>query len=899
MKNKQATIIASALLACLGILCVAYFLKTRQSKEFTITRGDSTIVEQTDGARESSSGFQTGWNGPRGKAPELDEDGNPVEGTGEDVGLVDGTSDDELLLLTGEKDGGTTDTLPLLADGPLEPGMIGINSLGQKVMIGPDGEEIVMDEGVNEGQDLTGVDDDDIPKIDAGVYGQVLRGDRPVNDARLRLEGVSNGYRRDLPSDGDGLFRFAVPGTGDYILYLHSPSSTSSMRTLIVVEEGDWFKEVFNVPDLEPATGLVVDVGTKEGIVNAEIVVSRQGTHMGGARSSDGGRFTLIPLDEGTYTAEAKASGYPKKEFSFTIFENGPVEELYFELESSPIVGRLYYQNGQPVSNGIVSLFGTGGLWNDPYESSWMNTSSDGSFTLAIPNIDSEMGFMVGGFKEGYLPAYSQVINRDGEIPPVVDVTLKNGFEITARVIDEAENEVSDAVVEISEGFFETGNLYRRFNQKYPSAVSDSSGRVSISPVEAGDLVLSVSSEGYTPGAFDFSISGSKDLGDLVLDGGETVGEISGFIVDENLAPIIGMNIDAQNLTGDGSGSAVSDSKGAFKIDELPEGDYLLTLAGSTLRGNLWIPLSYKSPFARTGDPDLYLIFDLDHQVEVKVVDADGEPIKNFTAGVMVDYIGGTGPGGKKELIHMAYNRTIQTSDGITVLDNLISGSGTLTINVSGFGTNQVDITVPVDGTGDAGKVFVFKGADVDGQVVSSPGSDPVSGVEVQAVPPRGSSLDHPLNTLTFRTVTDSSGDFKLKGLPEGSTDFVFRKQGLKEIFLRNKMLEPEQLLDLGDVEMLTGAILSGVAYDPDHKPITDIVIYVNNQVIYTDMQGRFRCDTLPEGSHQLRATDQQHRYDSVFMPVNLTAGEEAQIEVQFLEQSVDPTVTPEPTISE
>ena len=106
-------------------------------------------------------------------------------------------------------------------------------------------------------------------------------------------------------------------------------------------------------------------------------------------------------------------------------------------------------------------------------------------------------------------------------------------------------------------------------------ALTNSDGKFAIAPLPEGSYMLTVERVGFVPGGkpgvptYQLSAGDSKDDLKLTL---TPAGAITGRVLDGEGEPVVGADVEAQS--GNGTGSAVTDEQGRFRVGSLSPGRY-------------------------------------------------------------------------------------------------------------------------------------------------------------------------------------------------------------------------------------------------------------------------------------------------------------------------------------
>lgn len=896
MSNSNVKYVSIGLIVlALGGVFIALMMRGRQEPR-VITYEE----QQQQLARGEESGSRTGWFSWFTGDSDEDQD-QKADNADDPAGSPAGSEDQQGATEGGEETAEGTPDPDTPADGavadaggiagvPGAPGSgngttgssggSGTTQSGSVKNTGPADGSSTAEGSLEDGEDTAGNEEDPAGMVVVG--GSVLRGEQPVAQARLSLTSSETGQTLNASSGDEGSYRFPAVEEGEYTLYLLSPTSPSSRRRLMLFAGENQLGQDFVIPPLPPVQGRVVSESTGEPIARATVEVYEGGQLVGSVQGDSQGDFELFPLEAGAYTARGSADGYLPGEKPFQVDADGSNQLVIVELpQAAVVVAQVVGGDGSYISGALVSLFGSS-VYNDPF-SRLGTKSSDGAgiASFALPEGTGDGSFRIGAYKEGMAPGYSGVytpanLPQNGE--PIV-VQLPFGGSVVGRVVDSEGTPLEGADVSVKTGFPNTGAILQRFNISNLSTRTNAEGFFGLTGIEAGNLVLTITADGYISNEPNATITNNQatDMGDITLeeeDAGAKPGRIFGLVVDELGRPMVSHNVFIKGSGGEFG--AQTDSRGGFKIDDIPNGNYVIYTNGSLLRGETFIVVDQTYPFARPGEDRVYLVYDLGQSIRFRALNARGEPVTNMRVGVRVRYNGTNGYNGEKETFGLGYDENVQTSTGVVNVDDIISGTANLTIFADGIGSiERNDIFVSVGETVDLGDIYLQSGADLEGVVVSATDGSRVGGIQVQAVAPSGSPPTHPLNVLRFETNTDVGGNFRLSGLPEGQLVLVLSRSGWATLRIENVSVSANQANNVGELELFPGAVLRGRVTTPEGTPINDVQMTVTGQTVFTDRDGQYYFDKLDEGTATLEALDRSGGNRRRTVQVNLVAGQE------------------------
>ena len=394
--------------------------------------------------------------------------------------------------------------------------------------------------------------------------------------------------------DADGLFTLphVTPGTYNICMYIPRPDGSGGtvsgvMEAQLPPANGEPL--VVRLPQRSPQSlasisGTIVFLGAKKPnnvSISAYSPTGGRGfTHVGRGRNGElEDTFVLDRLEPGTYRLS---------------FSGGNLEEKVLENIQAPSAGlqvELVYA-AKPKLNGTVADGSTG----EPIKS--FKVRARKLRTLRGPNyvqedewalVENERGFFTldvvgpGVYQvqvtaEGYAPIWSEEINTDEADP--VDMSLTAGGRVTGRVVDEQGQAVSGGkVIALSKA----GGVMPRTKDTFVSddgATETVDGAFSLEHLPAGTETIKVTHPGYVATVVEGIpvVEGETTAGlEIILTSG---GSVEGCVYDDKGAPLSNEVLYFQDASGYGGvgdeqagrlGTAITDSKGFYRVSHLPE----------------------------------------------------------------------------------------------------------------------------------------------------------------------------------------------------------------------------------------------------------------------------------------------------------------------------------------
>ncbi len=421
-------------------------------------------------------------------------------------------------------------------------------------------------------------------------------------------------------TDSGGYYQIVNVAPGDYFAKVDDPNYATTIFDNTVHE---WNAEVVHVapetvaPGIDFAlaaggslSGRVLKEADGTGILNAYVYAYANLMTYRRAITDSQGYYRIAGLPAGEYlvaahsaevTDNAFASGYYRNSRSaagaarVAVADNADTPEINFAFSSGAIEGTILYSAcGCETRLAVVSTYDP--YWNRLRSTAALISSGETPYSLKglLPG-DYYVGIEVTGYRDLY---YGSSTDRNG----AVKVTVVPGgtagnihFALTAAELDPPAGSISGRVRSAFNGSGIANIYVQAFDgggNPSGESLTDSHGRYRIEGLPPGSYYLRTN---YAYGfvnrhyddAADFShatpVSVVQDADtpdiDFALEAGLAVYGIVYDAVGQNT--LQGVRINAYDVQWVLAGSAVTDSQGAFCIEELPPGPYYLQTQNS------------------------------------------------------------------------------------------------------------------------------------------------------------------------------------------------------------------------------------------------------------------------------------------------------------------------------
>lgn len=589
------------------------------------------------------------------------------------------------------------------------------------------------------------------------VSGRVKGAATPQNEVVVRMKGSALWPGRSVSVGKDGRFTFPRVPAGIYELVAATrrlPWMASNIASSVQVGPRSPPEVLLRLLPAQRVEGVVLHRG--EPVSGAALVLGREflAVLRHRTRTSRDGRFSLGPVITGQYRLGIWAEGYlPIIDQSLAVPAKGP---LRFELsEGASLRGRVVDREGTPVPGAMVWVVyadqqaapgqrppqrnqGELGVVPGPVppippSGAWLFSNQGQTRTRSSGKTESSGGFEIHGLwpgqarvivdRQGYLqsrgPWMELVAGQRADLEsPLV---LHPASTLKGRVLDPLGKGIEAACLKITSG------VSRR------TVYSDRDGFFSVGGL-AAQASLVVERKGYLPRSAEVAFTGelSREL-DLVLE--PAVGQLRGYILDPLRLPLGGVRVKA--------------SQGPLKKEgqSRPNGAFLLDGVGRE-RISLRIHHPGYLPYEARVDPakeqEVRLRFAAAVQGHVQEF-RTGAPIRRFT-------LQWKDPAGARQ-------QKVRDPRGGFVLQGVPPGMLRLQVTAPGHATGIKVLKVrepsrPGEVCASGEVLSLRQAGAISGRVMESSGR-PLKRARVSAAGVRGR--------------TNSSGRFKLRGIPEGN----------------------------------------------------------------------------------------------------------------------------------
>ncbi|MCC7508823.1 MAG: carboxypeptidase regulatory-like domain-containing protein [Planctomycetes bacterium] len=429
-------------------------------------------------------------------------------------------------------------------------------------------------------------------------------------------------------TDDAGVFTFEVEllvGKGYFVACLEEGKALTATETFVVKEETPVEGLVIRIYAAARAYGVVLNGADQSPLPDVSIELDaradeklrRLGRILGRfkpVKSDAQGKFEMESIAPGAYLVYARKQGWMSHELNpltrsrqemeldefanfellpFVLVQAGGVEGYVLKRsDNSPIVGAT-------VELGTV-LGGTLAV-----------TSTDATgfykFDQVPPGIgapggegDGMGGAAVRAIAAGYAIATRDLRVRSGQVRKDVNLLLEDGAGVTGRVVDTKQQGIAGAQVYYNDNDFLRGGEWVAGISIPPrtiSATTDEQGNFALTNLPVGSVGISAKADGFGNKTVQATTTAGNTAEIVIVL--EPAGWIEGTVVNDQGVAVQGVPLAAYDVSGPGQlafvmksffgetlpdrgestlfpSSIRSDENGAFRIDNLPAGKYVL-----------------------------------------------------------------------------------------------------------------------------------------------------------------------------------------------------------------------------------------------------------------------------------------------------------------------------------
>lgn len=570
------------------------------------------------------------------------------------------------------------------------------------------------------------------------------------------------------------------------------------------------------------------------------------------------------------------------------------------QVETGAVTGRVYdASTGEPIQDIHVWLQPMTGVGSNAPGG---DTDAEGRYRIEnVPPGKRRAQYTGEGLMGLDIREAPVVEVKAGQLLEGLDFAVPRGMAIAGRVVDLQGHPVNDASVEAYTRSPERGLILS--DRTGPDGLFEFHGigkqdQVLITAYaqeeHEGDLTIKrLVSDHYGP--MKVSDKSARSLAVVLYPSGS----ISGMVTTPDGRPLAGGSVLAKpemETGGRGAERATIADNGAFTVKGLPAGSYALSFGPAGSRG-------WKAPkppcdglrLERSGRlAGIRVAFDPGLTITGRITDETGAPVRDAQVSCTGEgHPGGVGMSGDDGrylifgLKDTRYRVVVQTA-----YRQGPDGSSQFLMAAKDFPAVE-----PKEATGGAtGVDFVLNlhGArKIEGRVVEAAGERPVA--EFEALCLGGRERHENSEKLGFEPRRDPEGRFTIDNVPNVDATLFVRAPGFAEAEVPIPAPAPGKPGTPIVVRLEPGASLAGRVRDAEGNGIGNAALFLGEPPAqeqdrhyakaYTDIEGRFRIDSLPLGTTQIAVMHPQ--YPARTEPVQLVQGRENTVEIVLQQAGV------------
>ena len=392
------------------------------------------------------------------------------------------------------------------------------------------------------------------------IRGTVTDGATTIRNAQVRITSTENSLAvYNTVSKDDGTFAMTVPAQVAYLVSVSQTGYATKSATSSVLAAGSTYSAQFVLPP-NPASinGVVFDQSAKQVSLAVVYLIHSGGGMIDSVVTDNNGKYTL-GTSAGSFTIRSQLKGYQTDSTVINISVGQVLNNINLTMkEQFAILTGTVTSGGAALSGVLINVTG-------PQDGGTVITAGDGSFI--IPRLYGGT-YSIQTTKEGYSDSVISAV-------PMAEGQSRN-IPFTLSILN---GKISGTVRSKTGASITSASVVIRSATKTLNAVTDAAGKFSLSSVPLGIYYISAVKSGYSSSVVDTVelTPTSQQAVSLIADLSLNLLRIRGKVIDSLTRDAINDGTIAVSGTS-GSGSAITDSKGEYLIENLSPGPATYTV---------------------------------------------------------------------------------------------------------------------------------------------------------------------------------------------------------------------------------------------------------------------------------------------------------------------------------
>ena len=540
------------------------------------------------------------------------------------------------------------------------------------------------------------------------------------------------------------------------------------------------------------------------------------------------------------------------------------LEGYVFDHEGKPVPDAVVKISADPFMDEALSMAWFLGK-NPTGKSDSTRTNAEGKYVFRGINPRNDY-FMMADHEEFRPRQEEGVFVGEGGNFTGPDFHMATGATLSGYVVDVGNNPVPDAQLYLDSAYMMGEN---QVSPDRMSTTTDGTGFYEFRHVSPGPRNLSCIAEGYGMTVlhniqFAYDQPEQREERAITLEVGQP---IAGRVFGPDDEPVVGARIMAMKYSNQTSsrGEAVTDENGNFLINDLGQGSFNLSVNAKGYR-------VARHNRVQVGDVNVMVEMIRQACVSGKVLDSEGNPVKDFTAVVLRS----SAPTDDPQQVPIYENTDVKevvesSADGTYTLCGLNPGTFVIKFKSKGLAPSLSQPFTVADGQVLADVVVrLNQGGSIKGRLVDSSGAG-VAGARLRTLDDEhgDSNLDPFLGGLVDTSTTqrkgktDGEGYFELNLLNPGRYRIKVEHPSYTTEVIRGLVVSQGGAADIGAVTLKNGGTVKGTVYDNSGALVSRGFVRLlrsdhDETFTYqarTDAQGNYTIPNVKAGSYKLSAT--------------------------------------------